>query len=93
VNKGRAPTEVQHFRCKLSNGFALADAVYPISPPIPFVLEPQRSKTWWLPAQEVNAIQYASKGIGKPATTAHMEVDTTGPKTWRTKSFPLTASS
>lgn len=92
VNRGRVSTEVHHFRCKLSNGFALADVQAGFNPPLPFVLDPHRAQTWWLPAMEVNALVHASGRVGDSARRAHMEIDITGPKTHRTKSFALVAT-
>ena len=70
VNKGRASTVVEHFRCRLSNGFALADAQLQFNPDLRFVLEPHRSETWRLQTRDVMALAKASRSIGHSASTA-----------------------
>jgi hypothetical protein len=91
VNSGRASTVVEHYRCRLSNGFALAEMQLEVNPSLRYVLEPHRSETWWLPATAITGLAKASRNVGQPPiSTAHMEVEITGPKTLRTKSFTLT---
>ena len=87
VNSGRASTQVHHFSCRLSNGFALSDAQLSVNQPIPFVLEPHRSERFWLPAQEVKVLVESARGAGLPVKHLTMEVEITGPKTVSTKSF------
>jgi hypothetical protein len=91
VNSGRASTQVHHFSCRLSNGFALSDVQLSVNQPIPFVLEPHRSERFWLPAQEVKILVESARGTSLPVKHMTMEVEITGPKTVSTKSFTFSA--
>ncbi len=89
VNRGRASTEVHHFGCRLSNEFSINDVGHMANKPLPFILEPHRSAMFWVPAQEVIILVGLTRQQGRPAKTAHMEVEITGPKTVRTKLLTL----
>ena len=65
------------------------DVGHAVNKPLPFILEPHQSEMFWVPAIQVTNLVKMTGQSGRPATTAHMEAEITGPKTVRTKPFTL----
>jgi hypothetical protein len=65
------------------------DVGHAVNKPLLFILEPHRSEMLWVPAGEVANLFRVTAQSARAATTAHMEVEITGPKTVRTKPFTL----
>jgi hypothetical protein len=84
ANVGRAATDVQSFTPKLSNGFGYYEPEFPGNPPLPHRLEAHATQTRWVPLHGVRAAAFAS---GDERASVYMEVQITGPRTLRTRSF------
>jgi hypothetical protein len=72
-------------------GFGYSNPAFPLNPDLPLRVEPYATQMLWLPAGEVAVLAKVLRDTGQVdgRISAWISIQVSGPKTYRTESFPV----